>query len=476
MCNFVVTLLDVPNDTIRHSLGQFLDATSVLALSSSCQYYHTNFQENNMLNRKLWRMLCVDRWRSVSFSSAYIQNDDENGEELSADSNGNPWQEEYRRRHKIDNDAWEEVKEINSTGTPFRERRRLCAQLTNRGMNVMDVVKRRRNSIQWHHKNIPGIIEECLVRYRICIQFRRMQGLDEFPDEYVIFTNDNSSDLLPLEYGAVLIARFYQGEGILKNINMESYIEKELNSLAGALLDRLGKRGGGDFQGISSYRDNQSEHETDEDGHIRSNSTRNYPMQMVLEEMKHFFQSISNAASTEGDTRERPFMGDITSYYSSENSMIHEILKLRKGIPLTLAIIYSAIVRRAVGINLNLMGLPGHFMLSTTIVNQQTGQDELIFVDAFDGGNIVTLEQVQTMITSSYQIPWSSNFLTPVSNTEVWHRMCRNLVNCKDSDEECIRILMVLGFNDGRPNFQAFPLLGEELRSMLCKRIYEYFP
>ena len=454
MSKFDKSLLDVPSDTILHFLAPFLDAPSLLALSASCHHHYDIFRENNLLNRKLWRNLCIDRWRTVSFSDVYLVEDDQktvneskNGklkiEPVTDDKNRNPWHQEYRRRLIDDNLIWEQVKEINSIKTPEERWETNCADLASRGMNAVDVVKRRRNSIHWFDENIPDMIVDTLIRNHICFQFRCMAGSGGGPDEYAIFTNDNNSKDKhpPLEYGAVLISKFfvphmYYGDGIEGE---SSFVEKELNSLAENLLSRLEKRLGGEFQ---IARDSQ-----------------NYPVQEVLEEMQYFFQSGEN-----------PFKGNINNYYAIENSMIHQILRSRLGIPITLAVIYSAIVRRAVGITLNPMGLPGHFMLSVTAVNQRTGRNEYLFVDAFDGGKIVTLEQVQRMITTNYQIPWSSRFLIPVSNTEVWHRMCRNIMNCPEiskSDREAVGVLRALGFNEIHLNSEMIPLL----QRLLCRGI-----
>lgn len=457
-------LTDLPPDVVTHSLGQFLDARSLIGLSSSCCHHKSIFSVNNFLNRKLWRTLCVERWKSTNFSTDILLDIESRNLSFTAtrESYRNPWQGEYKRRHEMDKIAWEIMKEINSSETENITRRRLCSSFALMGLDVLDVLRAKKNSLAWHNEEIPNYLEECLFRINICDQFRCIQKIGGIQDEdRKVFTEEEISENdVSLEYGAVLISRYccpdlFQFSRDKENASsMDSYIEEELNTLANILVHRLDKR-------TESTRGDTG--------------SKNYPIDIVLEEMKCFFSSTLHLDYQE---EIRPFTGDTEIYYSSSNSMIHEILKNRKGIPITLAIIYSAIVRKAVGVTLDPMGLPGHFMLSTKILNPSSQREELIFVDAFDGGKIVTLPQVQVMICSSYRIPWNSRFLVPVSKSEVWIRMLRNLLNCRDvdrDDEVFVEILMMLGFyvNDDSAKFTQ---IKQQLASTLCKKIYDCFP
>lgn len=473
MCNVKESLLDVPSDTILHYLGPFLDAASFLAFSASCRHYHDIFQGGDHVNRKLWRDLCISRWKSVDFCLVHLEEEEEqnskNEDESKPDgqlandgTKTNLWKQEFRKRLIDDNAAWQQVKEINSTRTTAERRNEICISLTKKGVDVLDVVKKRRDSIQWYNHIIPDRIEDCLVRTHICFKFRQMD----------LRTDDEP---LPLEHGAALIAKYFAPRLYGDDLEEDglTYVDKELNSLANDLLCRLEKRFGKDSKDTvsqSSILSGNCDHDLVE--------SRNYPVQAVLEEMQHFFDSslTDKRRSTKMDERsENSFKGNIANYYTVGNSIIHQVLKSRLGIPLSLAVIYSAIVRRAVGIQLDPMGLPGHFMLSVKIPDLQTGQNEYLFIDAFDGGKIVSLEQVQNMITTNYQILWSSRFLTPAPNSEVWRRICLNILNCPildAKDRMNIALLMVLGFEYKQITSE------KELDmhiSMLCEGIYECF-
>ena len=73
------------------------------------------------------------------------------------------------------------------------------------------------------------------------------------------------------------------------------------------------------------------------------------------------------------------FRGNVGNYYDIRNSLLHEVLDRKLGIPITLAIIYMEVGKR-VGIPLTGVNMAGHFLLSA-------GEgDSRIFVDPFRKG------------------------------------------------------------------------------------------
>jgi regulator of sirC expression with transglutaminase-like and TPR domain len=73
------------------------------------------------------------------------------------------------------------------------------------------------------------------------------------------------------------------------------------------------------------------------------------------------------------------FEGNEMDYYDPRNSMLHQVLERRTGIPITLAIVYIEIGRRA-GLKVEGVGLPGHF-----IVRVSEGEGSGTLVDPFFG-------------------------------------------------------------------------------------------
>lgn len=59
--------------------------------------------------------------------------------------------------------------------------------------------------------------------------------------------------------------------------------------------------------------------------------------------------------------RRHGFTGDAREYDHPDNSMLPAVLERRRGLPITLSVLYVAVARRA-GIPLRGVGLPGHFV------------------------------------------------------------------------------------------------------------------
>lgn len=56
------------------------------------------------------------------------------------------------------------------------------------------------------------------------------------------------------------------------------------------------------------------------------------------------------------------FQGNLGHYYDPGNSFLHLVIERRRGLPITLSLLYMAVARR-LGIRLEGMGFPAHFML-----------------------------------------------------------------------------------------------------------------
>lgn len=74
---------------------------------------------------------------------------------------------------------------------------------------------------------------------------------------------------------------------------------------------------------------------------------------------------------------EEGFRGDRDTYYDPRNSYLNEVLDRRRGIPISLAIVYQAVAARA-GVRLFGVGTPGHFLLGAE-------GPATVYVDPFNG-------------------------------------------------------------------------------------------
>lgn len=116
------------------------------------------------------------------------------------------------------------------------------------------------------------------------------------------------------------------------------------------------------------------------------------------------------------------FQGNKKNYYDPENSFLNRVIDRQLGIPISLSVVYLAIAKRLnfpmVGI-----GMPRHFLIRPEF--EEVG----IFVDAFNGGEILFEHDCQAKLQQTYQQPVELNpsWLEPVSNKQILVRMLNNL-------------------------------------------------
>jgi regulator of sirC expression with transglutaminase-like and TPR domain len=85
------------------------------------------------------------------------------------------------------------------------------------------------------------------------------------------------------------------------------------------------------------------------------------------------------------------FRGDRKTYHAPENSLLHQVMERRLGIPLTLSIVFMEVGRR-VGIPFEGVGFPGHFLV------RLTGEPKDLLLDPFWHGQSVHEEDCRSML------------------------------------------------------------------------------
>lgn len=116
------------------------------------------------------------------------------------------------------------------------------------------------------------------------------------------------------------------------------------------------------------------------------------------------------------------FTGNTRDYYDPRNSFLNEAIDRRTGIPITLSLVYLEIARRLdfpmVGI-----GMPGHFLIRPNF------EDMGIFVDAFNRGEVMFLEDCEQRLSQIYGQPidFRPEFLDPIGPRSFLARMLTNL-------------------------------------------------
>jgi regulator of sirC expression with transglutaminase-like and TPR domain len=136
---------------------------------------------------------------------------------------------------------------------------------------------------------------------------------------------------------------------------------------------------------------------------------------------------------------EMGFHGNNQNYYDPCNSFLNDVLARRQGIPITLAVLYLEIARRIdfpmVGI-----GMPGHFLI------QPDFEESDIFVDAFNGGEILFAEDCRQKLMQIYQqaIPHlTPELLPPVTKRQIVGRMLNNLLGIYLNSREMERAVVI---------------------------------
>ncbi|MBI3796703.1 MAG: tetratricopeptide repeat protein [Deltaproteobacteria bacterium] len=122
---------------------------------------------------------------------------------------------------------------------------------------------------------------------------------------------------------------------------------------------------------------------------------------------------------------EEGLAGNESEYYDPRNSFLNEVLDRKRGIPITLSVIYLEVGRR-LGLPLVGVGFPGHFLV------KYTGADGERVLDPFAGGATLTLEELAQKLRRMYgdanpflgQIP---QLLVPASKKDILVRMLHNL-------------------------------------------------
>lgn len=119
---------------------------------------------------------------------------------------------------------------------------------------------------------------------------------------------------------------------------------------------------------------------------------------------------------------EQQLRGDSEDYYAPANSCLDQVLLRRRGLPLTLAIIYSEIARR-LGRPVYGVGLPAHFVC--------IHDDGVVpvFIDVFDRGRLMTEDDCLDLIEerTGQRFEVTPMLFAPAPARQIVLRMMNNL-------------------------------------------------
>ncbi|HEY9763123.1 MAG TPA: SirB1 family protein [Trichocoleus sp.] len=92
---------------------------------------------------------------------------------------------------------------------------------------------------------------------------------------------------------------------------------------------------------------------------------------------------------------EQGFAGNTENYYDPRNSFFNDVVDRRRGIPLTLSLVYLEVARR-IDFPMAGVGLPGHFLIRPVL------EEMAIFVDPFHSGEIMFEEDCRDRLREIY--------------------------------------------------------------------------
>jgi regulator of sirC expression with transglutaminase-like and TPR domain len=155
------------------------------------------------------------------------------------------------------------------------------------------------------------------------------------------------------------------------------------------------------------------------------------PMQRLRLLNRFFFQELG-------------FAGNVNDYYDPKNSYLHCVLQTRRGIPITLAVLYVEIASQ-IGLHAHGISFPGHFL-----VKLRMPQGEVV-IDPFTGQSMSreALEALLVPYRRRQGLPGASSlplalFLQGATAREILARMLRNLKEIHRSADDWVRLHAVL--------------------------------
>lgn len=121
--------------------------------------------------------------------------------------------------------------------------------------------------------------------------------------------------------------------------------------------------------------------------------------------------------------RDGGFHGAVNDYDAPANSLLHEVLERRRGLPIALATVALAVARR-VGAPMAGIGMPGHFVLA------DLSGPEPAYIDPFGGWRTIDVADCAALVERTTGLAFRTDFLAPVGARAI---LARTLLNLRGS-------------------------------------------
>ncbi|MGW2847374.1 transglutaminase-like domain-containing protein [Streptomyces sp. NPDC001274] len=114
------------------------------------------------------------------------------------------------------------------------------------------------------------------------------------------------------------------------------------------------------------------------------------------------------------------FAGSSADYRRLESSLLHTVLRRRRGLPILLSVVWIEVARRA-GAPVYGVALPGHFIVGFG------DPDERVLADPFDGGRPMTGQDAELLAAGATGRPLDASVLEPARTLDIVGRILNNV-------------------------------------------------
>jgi regulator of sirC expression with transglutaminase-like and TPR domain len=221
-------------------------------------------------------------------------------------------------------------------------------------------------------------------------------------------------------------------------------------------------------------------------------------MQQVLDDLARLLKKIKARLPSDSDDltrlavltqvfyKEMGFGVNANDYYAPENSYLHEVLRTRRGLPISLAVIWLELAQ-GLGLQARGISFPGHFLVKISL------QGGLVVLDPLTGDSLGVDNLAERLGPFRETIGAASGadlddgetplglYLQDCPPRDLLARMLRNLKEIFRSQEDWPRMLNVLerlvvllpeAWSERRDRGLVFAELGQKLEALRDLQIY----
>jgi regulator of sirC expression with transglutaminase-like and TPR domain len=117
------------------------------------------------------------------------------------------------------------------------------------------------------------------------------------------------------------------------------------------------------------------------------------------------------------------FHGTAADYRKLSSSLLQEVLRRRRGLPILLSVVWMEVARRA-GAPVHGVALPGHFLVA---LGDPTDTASFVLVDPFDGGRVLSAEDTDQLVADSTGPSRVPSMLVTADPLDIVQRVLNNI-------------------------------------------------